>query len=133
MEIKLKRIKGYRVPKEIEMRIEAPSNDPLLAAGSAHTATISIPVTPSGMSCTAELFLSLDNGVTKAVTSGPIAFTSTGTAQSIPLPITMPSPTTGQVYGVFIDIVSSGTLIGAYQGSEKVTIPVVGTPTVTWA
>ena len=51
--------------------------DPILLAGSAHTAVVNVPVSPSGMACTAELFLSLDNGKTKAATSGAVSFTQT--------------------------------------------------------
>lgn len=106
--------------------------DPVFAAGSSHTATVSIPVSPSGLACTAELFLSL-NGTTKAATSGQIAFMSTGAAQSISLPITMPSPPAGQSYGVYLVIDSGATTIGAYQGTDSVIIPVVGQPTFTWS
>ncbi len=106
--------------------------DPLLLPGSSHTATISFPVAPAGLACTVELFLSKDGGVTKAATSGPIAFTSTGAAQSVALPIVMPSAG-GYTYAAFVDVVSSGVLIAAYQATENVVIPSVGQPTITWA
>ena len=106
--------------------------DPVLGAGSTHTATVSIPVSPSGLACTAELFLSL-NGTTKAATSGQIAFTSTGVSQPISLPVTMPSPASGQSYGVYMLIDSGGQQLSAYQATDNVIIPVVGQPTVTWS
>jgi hypothetical protein len=106
--------------------------DPVLGAGTAKTATASIPVTPAGIACTAELYLSLDNGVTKAVTSSQIAFTSTGVAQPILLPVTMPSPLVGQSYTVHLIILSGGMTLGAFKATDNVIIPVVGIPVITW-
>ena len=105
--------------------------DPILLAGSAHTAIVNVPVSPSGMACTAELFLSADGEKTKATTSGAIPFTSTGILQSISLPVVMPT-VGGIAYGVYINIVSGGVVIAAYQGTEHVIVPLVGAPTIAW-
>ena len=105
--------------------------DPVFMAGSTHTATAALTVSPSGIACTAELFLSRDGGATKAATSGPKSFTSTGSAQNIALPVTM--PVGGYDYGVYLDIASGGSLIALYQGTEDVLIPLVGTPIITWS
>jgi len=105
--------------------------DPILLAGSAHTAVVNVPVSPSGMACTAELFLSLDNGKTKAATSGAVSFTATGAVQSIALPIAMPSAG-GFSYPVYLNLVSGSVVIAAYQGTENVIIPLVGAPAITW-
>ena len=129
-----RKIKG-KGPEEIAVeldRIPMEMEDPVLAAGSAHTATATFPVTPSGLACTAELFLSLD-GTTKIATSGPIAFTSTGTAQTVSLSVTIPSSSSGQSYRVLLDIVSGGVTLAAYEATDHVIIPVVGTPTITWS
>jgi hypothetical protein len=126
-------LKGGEIMKKIILQWDKMEmEDPVFAAGSAHTATASIPVSPAGLACTAELFLSL-NGTTKAATSGQIAFTSTGAAQPISLTITMPSPPAGQSYGVYLVIDFGTTQIGAYQGTDSVIIPVVGQPTFTWS
>jgi hypothetical protein len=93
--------------------------DPTFAPGGVHAATVVLPVSPAGMSCTAELWLSVD-GVTKAATSGAIAFTSTGSNQSIGMSVTMPA--TVNSYIVYLDIKSGGILIGAYHASESVVI-----------
>lgn len=93
--------------------------DPTFAPSSSHTATINLPVTPSGLACTMEIYLTLD-GTTKAATTGQVAFTSTGASQPVSGSIIMPS--TAGTYMVFIDIVSGGVIIGAYQGSDNVTV-----------
>lgn len=103
--------------------------DPIFGAGSAHSARIPLTVEPSGLPCQLELYLTPDGGVTKAATSGLVAFTSTGTQQNVSTgPITM--PTDGVGYDVYIDIFADGMLIGSYVATEKVTIPsvVVGPP-----
>jgi len=104
--------------------------DPILMASSVHSATASLTVTPSGMACTAELFLSL-NGTTKAATSGHVSFTSSGGQQSITLSVTMPS--VGGSYGVYLDIEAGGYLLAAYQATENVIIPTVSLPVIVWA
>ena len=95
-------------------------SDPTLVPGSVHAASVSVPVSPAGLQCTAELFLSSDGGQTRAATSGPIAFTSTGDLQQLALPVTM--PTLQGDYAVYLLIVSAGVNIGAYQGKENVII-----------
>lgn len=92
---------------------------PTFSPGAAKVATLSVPVSPSGLSCTAELFLTKD-GVTKVATSGPVSFTSTGAAQNISLSITMPS--VNDTYMVYIDIITAGALIEAYQATENVIV-----------
>jgi len=95
--------------------------DPTFAPGSTHSATIDITVEPAGMSCTAELWLTA-NGVAVAATSGAVPFTSTGAEQSINVSVTMPSTSPTNGYAVYLDIVSGGVLIAAYEASEKVGI-----------
>lgn len=132
-ELVLRRVRGTG-PKEIVVQLDRTPmqmEDPILAAGSMHIATANFPVSPAGLACTAELYLSL-TGAVKAATSGPVAFTSTGVAQAVALTVTLPSPSTGQTYKVYLDIVSGGVVLGAYQATDNVIIPVVGTPTITW-
>jgi hypothetical protein len=117
-------------PNEVELKVME-MNDPVFAASSAHAAAVSFPVSPSGLACTIELFLSLDS-IVKAATSGQVAFTSTGVNQSVSLSITMPNPIVGQSYGVYLVVLSGGMILGAYKATDNVVIPIVGTPTVTW-
>jgi len=106
--------------------------DPLFLPGSAHTAMATLPVSPAGLNCTIELFLSLDGGQTKIATSGPQAFTSTEEGVAVSLAVPIPAPTVGASYGVYIIVASGGVVIAGFQSKENVIVPVVGTPTVTW-
>lgn len=132
----LRRTKGNG-PDEIELRFERKPmdmEDPVLIAGSTHTANATFTVTPSGTAFTAELYLTTtNNGTVKAVTSNPQPFTSIGVAQTTPLTITMPSPAVGTSYYVELNIVTAGALLAAYQATDNVIIPVVSTPVVTWS
>jgi hypothetical protein len=92
---------------------------PQFIPGQAKMAGLLIPVSPSGLNCTAELFLTKD-GTVKASTSGPIAFTSTGVAQTIQLPISMPA--VEDTYLVRITISSAESQLGAYQAIDSVVI-----------
>jgi len=105
--------------------------DPVFVPNSQHTATASLIVSPTGIACIAELWLTKDGGATKAATSGDVGFNSTGATQAIVLPVTMP-PDAGFSYAVCLDIKSGGELIGAYYATESVLIPLVGTPVITW-
>lgn len=93
-----------------------PEFDPL----EERVAIATFPVSPAGLGCSAELWLA-SNGE-KVATSGEMSFLSTGEAQSISLPITMPEST--GAYPVFLDISASGILIAAYQSSEDVVIKI---------
>jgi hypothetical protein len=110
-------------------RIRIEMDDPVFAAGTSKTAKATLTVSPSGIACTAELWLTKD-GTTKNATSGAIAFTSTGASQQINLPVTM--PVGGYSYNVMLDIVAGGIIQGQYQATEDVLVPLVGTPTITW-
>lgn len=101
----------------------------ILISGVEYTATVSLPVKPAGMSCVIELWLSVD-GITKAATSGVIAFMSTGVDQSFELPVVMPAG--GYVYRVFIEIWADGITIGSYEATEPVAVPLVEPPVVVW-
>ena len=92
---------------------------PEFAPGEAKTAVAPITVKPSGLSCGAEIFLGPDD-MTKIVTSGMIAFTSTGARQDVRLPVAMPAAEGD--YHVYIDIYTEGILIAAYQAIEDVVI-----------
>jgi len=91
---------------------------PQFAPGELKTARAPITVQPSGLSCQAELYL-VSGGVSVA-TSGLKPFTSTGAAQDITFPITMPGAS--GTYAVYLDIFVSGTLIAAYKATEDVVI-----------
>lgn len=102
---------------------------PILVSKVTYTATGKFPVVPANLSCKAELWLSKD-GISKDATSGQKLFTSTGEIQSVSFPVTMPSG--GFNYRVFLDIYTDSILIAAFEGTEKATVPGVGTPTITW-
>lgn len=102
----------------------------IFAAGSAHTGTVPLTVSPSGLSCTAELFVG-PNATTKTATSGPIAFTSTGASQNVVCPVTMPS--TAQALSDYLNVVTGGVLIGAFAGGATIEIVTVTVGTVTWS
>lgn len=96
---------------------------PQFQPGETKTAVLSIPVTPAGLECSAELFLTAD-GTTMAATSGPQTFTSTGVAQGFQLPITMPQdPNT---YQVRLVVMSGGSQIAGFQANEDVVIATSG-------
>jgi len=105
--------------------------DPVFVAGSTHTATATLVVSPAGISCAAELWLTKDGGVTKAATSNNVSFMTTGATQSIALPVTIP-PGAGFSYEVLLDIKYDSEIIGAYQATENVLVPLVGEPVITW-
>lgn len=119
------KVKGQRMG-----RIGIDAADPIFGAGSAHTYTAPITVSPSGIACEAELYLGPDEA-TKSATSGLIAFTSTGLAKSISFPITMP-PGVGVAYHGYIDVYADGYFIGGYVLIEDVVIPSVIVGPGTW-
>lgn len=92
---------------------------PQFTPGATKVAGLSIPVSPAGVNCDAELYLTLD-GVTKAATSGLKPFTSTGSAQDIQLPITLPSMQGTYMARVLIN--SGEAQLGAYQAVDNVVI-----------
>lgn len=111
-------------------RINLDMLDPVMAPGDSRTAVAPITIIPAGLSCGAELYLGPDEA-TKVVTSGLIGFTSTGAAQSVRFPVTMPSPG-GFVYHVYLDVYANGYLIVAYIATEDVVIPAGEVGPITW-
>lgn len=91
---------------------------PQFLPGVVKTAIAPIVAKPSGMSCEAELFLGPDDR-TKVAASGRVPFVSTGSAQSISLPLTM--PTSGK-HHVYIDVYAEGARFLAYQSTADVEI-----------
>lgn len=119
-----KKVKG-RGPE----RISVEGIDPILAKGSAHTAVAPVTVTPSGLICKGELWLTT-NGTTKNATSGMVNFTSTGAAQSVRFALTMPA-VAGE-FMVYLDIYANSMLIGSYIATENVVCPGVEIGPITW-
>lgn len=93
---------------------------PQLDPSSSHIARAPITVKPAGLICTAELYL-VSNAI-KVASSGEVPFTSTGGAQSVSFPITMPA--VEGTYKVYIDVFSAGGLIGAFVAREDVVVAV---------
>lgn len=112
------------------MRKEIPMDDPVFQAGTSKSANMAITIAPAGLNCSVEMYLTPD-GVTKAATTGSVAFTSQGSQQSVALPIVMPV-NGGYEYQVYVDIYVAGTLYGQYIASENVIVPSVGDPGITW-
>ena len=92
---------------------------PQFLPGEAKTAIAPITAKPAGMACEAELFLGPDE-LTKVASSGRVSFASTGAAQSVSLPITMPS-SPGSYHG-YIDVFTEGLRFLAYKTKEDVVI-----------
>ena len=89
---------------------------------SAHVATVPITVSPSGLACSAELWLSATPGGSGTkLASVTKTFTSTGAAQNITFNVTMPS-TSGVIY-IFIDLYVGGQLLLGYNVVDTITVP----------
>jgi hypothetical protein len=105
--------------------------------GSTKSATVTATVTPAGMSCVGELFLSLDapgNNKVGGNTDKVLSFSSTGAAQSVgPFVITMPSPTVGTIYYVQVDIFASTYLIVAGTGTDQLVVPAGSIGPISWS
>lgn len=120
-----------KISGEGPKRISVAMLDPVMAPGVSRTAVAPITVSPSGLSCQAELFLG-PNDATKVATSGLKAFTSTGASQSVSLPVIMPSPG-GVAYHVYLDIFVGSYRLLAYQATEDVIIPAGEVGPIVWA
>ncbi len=111
-------------------RIQVEMLDPILAPGSSKTANAPITAKPAGMACEGELFLGPDPN-TKSATSGRKAFTSTGVAQTVSFPVTMPA-NGGSSYHVYIDVYAGGIRFLSYVATEDVVIPGGSIGPITW-
>ena len=120
-----------RDAKGVERQI-VQMDDPILGPGSSHGPSFPITMTPSGQPCTVELYLTKDSGATKAATTSPQAFTSTGAAQNVPMPALV-MPTVSADYQVFIDAKMGGLLVKGFIGSDDVIIPGATVGPVTWS
>jgi hypothetical protein len=118
---------GYYIEQYSSLKVLLEDSMNIFVPGEPKTAIVPLTVTPAGQPCTTELFLGLVETV-PVVTSGKVAFNSTGTPQNITLPVTM--PTAPGTYHVYIDVYMGGSLIKAYQATEDVIIPgvVIGPP-----
>ena len=85
--------------------------------GTSHTASFQVTRTPAGIACQLEVWLSPD-GVTKSATSGLVSFTSTGSAQTMALPVVMPA---AGIYDVYKDVYVSGVLVD-FANDNSVTV-----------
>jgi len=112
-------------------RLQIKMDDPIFPPGVAKTAWAPITISPSGIACQAELWLG-PNVTTKIATSGLKPFTSTGLAQTISFPITMPSAG-GIAYHVYLDVYVAGVLFLAYVATDDVVIPSGSVGPISWA
>jgi len=92
---------------------------PQFAPSVQKTAVAPITVAPAGLNCEAELFLG-PNDATPVASSGLRPFVSSGGAQQVSFPVTMPaSPGT---YHVYIDLYAAGYYMAGYQATEDVVV-----------
>ena len=111
-------------------RIKVEMLDPIMTPGSSRTAVAPITAKPANMACEAELWLG-PNETTKVVTSGRKAFTATGSAQSVRLPVVMPV-NGGSAYNVYLDCYANGMRFLAYAATEQVVVPGGSIGPITW-
>lgn len=111
-------------------RLIVEMEDPIFAPSTSKTASSPITVSPSGMACSAELFIG-PNATTKVATSGRVNFTSTGSPQNVNLPIVMPA-SGGSSYHVYIDVYAGDLLFLSYIATEDVLIPGGSIGPITW-
>ena len=91
-----------------------------------HTLTVPITMLPTAQAGSAYVELTSDAAGNNQVAAGtPTNFTSTGAAQNIAMPITVPSG--GGIYYVWVIVAENGIVTGAYSQSNTIT---VGTVTV---
>ncbi len=87
----------------------------------AHTLTVPITMLPASQSGSAYVYLSSDaGGATVVSTGGTQSFTSTGAAQNVALPITVPSG--GGSYYVWVVVYENGIGIGAFAQTNTVIV-----------
>jgi hypothetical protein len=99
--------------------------------GSTHTASVSITVVPTGLTMQLEVWLaSSPTSTTKIVTSGLRSFTSTGAAQTVTAPVTM--PVAGGPYTVNIDVFYGGVEVAGFQGTDTISTLGVSIGPITW-
>lgn len=103
--------------------------DNIFPASAAKSARVPVTLTPSGIAAGCEVFIGPDQN-TKTATSGVISFTSTGVAQNVQCPITMPAASAN--YKTFINITAGGAIIAAFQDVNNVVIPNVNVGNITW-
>jgi len=90
---------------------------PQFAPSIQKTAVAPITVAPAGLNCEAELFLG-PNDATPVVSSGLRPFVSSGAAQQVNFPVTM--PVTLGTYHVYLDLLIGQTKIAGYIADDVV-------------
>lgn len=110
-------VSGYNMLQTIYEEVTMAN---IFGPGQAKTATVKVTLTPANLSATLELYLGTTPS-NKVATSNKVPFTSTGTQQTVVLPITMPTAS-GQ-YHVYIDMMVGTNLIVGFIATEDVIIP----------
>ena len=86
-----------------------------------HTLTVPITMLPTGQAGSAYVELTSDVGGSNQIAAGtPTGFTSTGVAQNVAMPITV--PVGGGIYYVWVVVTENGIVIGAYSQSSTITV-----------
>lgn len=105
--------------------------DRVMLPGAQHNANVSLKLSAPGLACTAEVFLSADGGATKVATSGQVAFTATGSQQTVICPVTMPQ--VGGIFYAYLDIAGGGVVLDQFADeANRILVPVVSNVEITW-
>ena len=98
-----------------------------------HTLTVPITMMPASQSGSAYVELTSDSAGSNQVASGtPTNFTSTGAAQNVAMPITVPSGGSG-IYYVWIVVSENGIVVGAFPQSNTITVGQVTVGQGSWS
>ena len=96
------------------------------------TATVAITVSPSGVACQGELWIAAQSAPnTKIATSGLKAFTSTGSAQNVTFPITMPA--SGGPFVINFDVYVGGVDAFGFVGNDTIALISATIGPITWS
>lgn len=97
--------------------------------GIAKTGALSVKALPAGQNCEVEMFLGVDEH-TPVVSTGKMAFVSSGDFQVVQFNIIMPAAY--GVYNGFIDVYMGGVKIAGFVAIDQILIPQASFGGVTW-
>jgi hypothetical protein len=105
-----------------------------LLPATSHNASVPVTVVPTGQSIGVQVLFTSDlAGNNLATQSNVVTSTSTGSSQTVLVPIT--TPAIGGTYYVFVAVSVNGVVVGVFaQGAaNSVVIPGVTVGTITWS
>ena len=101
----------------------------VFSPNAAKTGVLTVKALPAGQNCEVELFLGV-NETTKAVTTGKMAFVSSGDFQIVEFNMIMPEAY--GMYNVYIDVYMAGVKVAGWIATDQVLIPEASFGGVTW-